>query len=410
MHPFYDLLIDNNWSKTWAWWANFAAITIILLLISWLLRVIARFILVNASSKISGATKTTIDDALIEHKFPKNVSRIVPYFFLHAVIPFWSNANEKVNEWITAIVDVYAVFIAILIIKSLLRSFRQQLQKQKQFKDKPIDSYIQVVMIFLWGIGILLALSILSGKELVYFFTGLGAISAVILLVFKDTILGFVASIQITANDLVRIGDWITMESYGADGDVVEINLSTIKVRNFDNTITTVPTYKLLSSSIKNWRGMSESEGRRIKRPLFIRASSIRFLNAKELESVSQLDRFKTFVENKKNEIETYNKATKTNTSIPLNGRNLTNIGLFRSYIQTYLSQHPNINQNLTVMCRQLAPTPHGIPLEVYAFTSDKVWKNHEGISADIFDHILASASFFQLKIFEFEQQTTISY
>lgn len=410
MHPFYDLLIDNNWSKTWAWWADFAAITIILLLISWVLRVIARFILVNASSTISGATKTTIDDALIEHKFPKNVSRIVPYFFLHAVIPFWSNANEKVNEWITAIVDVYAVFIAILIIKSLLRAFRQQLQKQKQFKDKPIDSYIQVVMIFLWGIGILLALSILSGKELVYFFTGLGAISAVILLVFKDTILGFVASIQITANDLVRIGDWITMESYGADGDVIEINLSTIKVRNFDNTITTVPTYKLLSSSIKNWRGMSESEGRRIKRPLFIRASSIRFLNAQELESVSQLDRFKTFVENKKNEIENYNKATKTNTSIPLNGRNLTNIGLFRSYIQTYLSQHPNINQNLTVMCRQLAPTPHGIPLEVYAFTSDKVWKNHEGISADIFDHILASASFFQLKIFEFEQQTAISY
>lgn len=405
MHPFYDLLIENNWSKTWAWWIDFTSISIIILLISWVLRVITRFILVNASNKISGATKTTIDDALIEHKFPKNVSRIVPYFFLHAVIPFWSNANEKVDEWITAIVDVYAVFIVILIIKSLLRTFRQQLQKQKQFKDKPIDSYIQVVMIFLWGIGVLLALSILSGKELVYFFTGLGAISAVILLVFKDTILGFVASIQITANDLVRIGDWITMESYGADGDVIEINLSTIKVRNFDNTITTVPTYKLLSSSIKNWRGMSESEGRRIKRPLFIRASSIRFLNAKELESVSQLDRFKTFVENKKNEIETYNKATKTNTSIPLNGRNLTNIGLFRSYIQTYLSQHPNINQNLTVMCRQLAPTPHGIPLEVYAFTSDKVWKNHEGISADIFDHILASASFFQLKIFEFEQQ-----
>ena len=408
MHPFYDLLIDNNWSKTWAWWADFAAVTIILLLISWVLRVIARFILVNASSKISGATKTTMDDALIEHKFPKNVSRIVPYFFLHAVIPFWSNANEKVEEWITAIVDVYAVFVAILIIKSLLRAFRQQLQKQKQFKDKPIDSYMQVVMIFLWGIGILLALSILSGKELVYFFTGLGAISAVILLVFKDTILGFVASIQITANDLVRIGDWITMESYGADGDVIEINLSTIKVRNFDNTITTVPTYKLLSSSIKNWRGMSESDGRRIKRPLFIRASSIRFLNAKELESVSQLDRFKNFVENKKNEIEAYNKATKTNTSIPLNGRNLTNIGLFRSYIQTYLSQHPNINQSLTVMCRQLAPTPHGIPLEVYAFTSDKVWKNHEGISADIFDHILASASFFQLKIFEFEQQAAV--
>jgi miniconductance mechanosensitive channel len=176
-------------------------------------------------------------------------------------------------------------------------------------------------------------------------------------------------------------------------------------VRNFDNTITTVPTYKLLSSSIKNWRGMSESDGRRIKRPLFIRASSISFLSTKDLDNISQLDRFKNFVKNKKNEIEVYNRKTEANTSVPLNGRNLTNLGLFRSYIQTYLSQHPNINQNLTVMCRQLAPTPHGIPLEVYAFTYDKVWKNHEDISADIFDHILASASFFKLKIFEFEQQ-----
>jgi miniconductance mechanosensitive channel len=405
MHPFYDFLLNNHWSETWAWWADFTANSLLLLFISWVLRIIARFILVNVSHRISGATKTTIDDALIDHKLPKNVSRFVPYFFLHAAIPFWSNGNETVRAWVTALVDVYAVLIAILIIRSLLRAFRQQLQKQKQFKDKPIDSYIQVVMIFLWGIGILLALSILSGKELVYFFTGLGAISAVILLVFKDTILGFVASIQISANDLVRIGDWITMESYGADGDVIEINLSTVKVRNFDNTITTVPTYKLLSSSVKNWRGMSESDGRRIKRPIFIRASSVRFLHAEELERVSQLDRFKNVVESKKDEIEAHNKATKANTSIPLNGRNLTNLGLFRSYIQTYLSQHPNINQELTVMCRQLAPTPHGIPLEVYAFTSDKVWKNHEGISADIFDHILASASFFQLKIFEFEQQ-----
>jgi len=224
-------------------------------------------------------------------------------------------------------------------------------------------------------------------------------------LVFKDTILGFVASIQIAANDLVRIGDWITMESYGADGTVIEINLSTIKVQNFDNTITTVPTYKLLSSSIKNWRGMSESEGRRIKRPLYIRASSVRFMSDVELREITQLERFKTFVEEKKADVSAYNKAIKTNTSIPLNGRNLTNIGLFRSYIETYLEQHPSINKSLTVMCRQLAPTPNGIPLEVYAFTSDKEWKNHETISADIFDHILASASFFHLKLFEFEQQ-----
>lgn len=404
MHILYDLLLELGWSQKLAWWTDFAALSTVLLSVSWLLRVLARFVLVTIFHRIASATKTTIDDTLIDNKFPKNISRFVPYFFLHALLHFWSNGNSTVENWLGALIDVYAVYITILTVRSLLRTLRQELQQHPQFKDKPIDSYIQVVMIFLWGIGLLLAFSILSGKDLVYFFTGLGALSAVVLLVFKDTILGFVASIQIAANDLVRIGDWITMESYGADGTVVEINLSTIKVQNFDNTITTVPTYKLLSDSIKNWRGMSESDGRRIKRPVYIRASSVRFLNEQELEAIEKVDRFRPFVQDKKVAIKAYNAAIKANTTVPLNGRNLTNIGLFRSYIQTYLEQHPDINQNLTVMCRQLSPTPHGIPLEVYAFTSDKVWKNHEGISADIFDHILASAAFFHLKLFEFEQ------
>lgn len=405
MHILYDFLTELGWSATLAWWADFVLLSVILLTTAWLLRVIGRFTLVSIFHRIASATKTTIDDTLIENMFPKNISRFVPYFFLSALVGFWANGNTTIENWLHTFMDVYAVFVAIITIRSLLRTLKQELQNRPQFKDKPIESYIQVVMIFLWGIGLLLAFSILSGKDLVYFFTGLGALSAVILLVFKDTILGFVASIQIAANDLVRIGDWITMESYGADGTVIEINLSTIKVQNFDNTITTVPTYKLLSSSIKNWRGMSESEGRRIKRPLYIRASSVRFLSDDELNKITQLDRFKTVVKEKKAAIAAYNKSLKTDTSIPLNGRNLTNIGLFRSYIETYLEQHPNINKNLTVMCRQLAPTPSGIPLEVYAFTSDKVWKNHEMISADIFDHILASASFFHLRLFEFEQQ-----
>ena len=405
MHIIYDFLIGLGWSATLAWWADFILFSLILLTVAWLLRVFVRFILIQVFHRIANSTKTTIDDSLIENKFPKNISRFAPYFFLSAAVGLWANGNISIENWLHALLDVYAVFVAIVTLSSLLRTLKQELQSRTQFKDKPIESYIQVVMIFLWGIGLLLTFSILSGKDLVYFFTGLGALSAVILLVFKDTILGFVASIQIAANDLVRIGDWITMESYGADGSVVEINLSTIKVQNFDNTITTVPTYKLLSSSIKNWRGMSESEGRRIKRPLYIRASSVRFLNDEELTGITQLERFKAIVQAKKEEIAAYNKALKTDTSIPVNGRNLTNIGLFRSYIETYLEQHPSINQKLTVMCRQLAPTPNGIPLEIYAFTSDKAWKNHEMISADIFDHILASASFFHITLFEFEQQ-----
>ena len=405
MHTLYEILLELGWSQHLAWWTDFAALSIVIFTASWLLRVAVRFILVAVFHKIAATTHSSIDDTLIEFKLPKNLSRFVPYFFLHALLKPWSNGNTNIENWLGALIDVYAVYITILIIRSLLRTLRKELQQRPQFKDKPIDSYIQVVMIFLWGIGLLFTFSIISGKDLVYFFTGLGALSAVILLVFKDTILGFVASIQIAANDLVRIGDWITMGSYGADGTVIEINLSTIKVQNFDNTITTVPTYKLLSNSIKNWRGMSESDGRRIKRPIYVRASSVRFLSEKELSSIEQVDRFRDFVQHKKVEIQEYNNSIKTNTSIPLNGRNLTNIGLYRSYIQTYLEEHPAINQNLTVMCRQLAPTPHGIPLEVYAFTKDKAWKNHEGISADIFDHILASTSFFNLKLFEFEQQ-----
>lgn len=405
MHILYNFLIELGWSHKWAWWADFATLSIILLGLSWLFRVIARYALVTIFHRIAASTKTTVDDTLVKNKFPKNISRFIPYFFLSAFIGIWANGNTYVENWLTALVDAYAVFVTIVTVRSLLRSLRQELQQRPQFKDKPIDSYIQVVMIFLWGIGLLLTFSILSGKDLVYFFTGLGALSAVILLVFKDSILGFVASIQIAANDLVRIGDWITMESYGADGTVIEINLSTIKVQNFDNTITTVPTYKLLTDSVKNWRGMSESDGRRIKRPVYIRASSVRFLTESELTSLVQVDRFSDFVQRKQTEVKVHNTSINTNTDIPLNGRNLTNIGMFRSYIQTFLEEHPDVNQNLTVMCRQLAASPYGIPLEVYAFTSDKVWKNHERISADIFDHILAAASYFHLTLFEFEQR-----
>ena len=289
-----DLLINNGLSEDLSWWLNFIFTSLILLTIAWLLRLITRRILIFLFNKFAKTTKFTFDDALVKHKFPKNLSRYIPYLFLSSAASLWSNNSEIVLSWLSAIIDLYAVLISVYLIRSFLRAAREELQKKDQFKDKPIDSYIQVVLIFIWSLAILVSFSIVSGKELIYFFTGIGALSAVLLLVFRDTILGFVASIQIAANDLVRIGDWITMESYGADGDVVEINLSTIKVKNFDNTITTVPTYKLLSSSIKNWRGMSESDGRRIKRAIYLSASSIKFLNHEELISIKKVERFKS--------------------------------------------------------------------------------------------------------------------
>jgi miniconductance mechanosensitive channel len=269
------------------------------------------------------------------------------------------------------------------------------------FKDKPLDSYLQVFMIFLWFVGGILILSVLTGKDIGSFLTTLGALSAVLLFVFKDTILGFVASVQITVNDTVRIGDWISMPNSNADGDVIAISLSTVQVQNFDKTITSIPTYKLISDSFINWRGMSESPGRRIKKSLLIKTTSIRFLEADEIADLKKIDRIAPFISQREKEIDAANSSKKTDKSLLINGRNFTNLGLFRQYTQVYLQSHDQINQNMTVMCRQLAPTAQGIPLEIYAFSKDKVWTNYEHISSDIFDHLLASISFFDLECFE---------
>ena len=273
------------------------------------------------------------------------------------------------------------------------------------FKDKPIDSYIQVFMLLIWIIGIIVIFSILTGKEVGYFLTAMGALSAVLLLIFKDTILGFVASIQIAANDLVRIGDWVTMEKYGADGDVIEINLSTVKIQNFDKTITTIPTYNLISDSFKNWRGMSESGGRRIKRSIHLDLSSVRFLKESEVAELEKIDLLKDYFSEKRAEIgEAGMKVDEHGLAAPLlNGRNLTNSGTFRAYCLKYLRDHSSIHQEgMTFLVRQLAPTEKGLPIEIYVFVNDVRWVHYEAIQSDIFDHLLASLPIFGLRAFQF--------
>jgi miniconductance mechanosensitive channel len=229
----------------------------------------------------------------------------------------------------------------------------------------------------------------------------LGAVSAVIILVFRDTILGFVASVQVSLNDMVRIGDWITFDKFGADGDVIEINLATVKVRNFDNTTTTIPTYSMISDSFRNWRGMLDSDGRRIKRHLLIKAKSIRFMKESEIENLKRIQLIATYINHRQEEIEKYNTKNNIDKSIPINGRNLTNFGLFRKYITNYLQNYPGINKDMILLCRQLQPTQNGIPLEIYAFSNDKKFENYEYIMADIFDHIFSSIKYFDLEIFE---------
>ena len=221
------------------------------------------------------------------------------------------------------------------------------------------------------------------------------------ILIFKDTILGFVASIQVSVNDMVRIGDWITSEKFGADGDVIEINLATVKVRNFDNTTTTIPTYSLITDSFKNWRGMLKSDGRRIKRHVLIKANSVRFIETHELEKFKKIQHLSHYIEHRQSDIDKFNQNNNVDKSIIVNGRNLTNLGLFRKYINQYLQSHPGINKDMMLMVRHLQPTEKGIPLEIYCFSKDKIWENYEHIMADIFDHIIASIKYFDLEIFE---------
>ncbi len=292
------------------------------------------------------------------------------------------------------------VLMILWIIRTIFNTIRDYLKLKPRYSDKPIDSFIQVIMIVLWMMGTTFIISKLFDINQKEFFTLLGAVSAVIILVFRDTILGFVASVQVAINDMVRIGDWITMDKYGADGDVIEINLTTVKVRNFDNTTTTIPTYSLSSDSFQNWRGMLNSEGRRIKRHIIIKASSIRFLEENELDELKKIELISTYIDARKVEIDDFNQSHNVNKSLALNGRNLTNFGLFRKYITEYLNQNPSLNKDLTMMCRQLQSTPYGVPLEIYTFSKDKRFENYEYIMSDIFDHIIASVPYFDLEIF----------
>ena len=399
---FTELLKGQNIDAGLVWWIDFLVVLFLLLGISFLLAIASRLVVSSFLKKLSKRTKTHLDDYLLSSEFPLYFSRVVPYFFLLSVVPFWIVDSPNTTAIVLTLLNVYGVIVTIWIFRSILQTLRSFLLTLDSFKDKPIDSYIQVFMLLIWAIGIIVIFSVLTGKEVGYFLTAMGALSAVLLLVFKDTILGFVASIQIAANDLVRIGDWVTMEKYGADGDVVEINLSTVKIQNFDKTITTIPTYNLISDSFKNWRGMAESAGRRIKRSILISTPSIRFLESDELEKLHQIERISSYLSDKISEIDQDNQASKSDKSLAINGRNLTNLGVYRQYVENYLKTHPRISDQLTVMCRQLPPNQFGgTPLEIYAFSVDKDWVVYEHLTADIFDHLLAALRYFNLESFE---------
>ena len=370
-----------------------ASISLVVIVINF----ITKKIILSFFKRIAKSTSSSFDDLLIKNRVPGLLSYIPSLFFLFWIIPSYSNT-------LYLLIEAFTVILFILTVRAILNTVKDYFKSSDSLKHIPVDSYIQVIMIFIWFVGIILILSILTGREIGTFLASLGALSAIIILVFRDTILGFVSSIQITVNDTVRIGDWITMKGSNADGTVIEVNLSTVKVQNFDNTITTIPTYKLVSDSFINWRGMSESDGRRIKRSLLIKPSSIKFLDDQEIESLKKIHLLSDYIKKVHKEIKSHNSSNQVDKSMLINGRNLTNLGIFREYIQRYLKEHPDTNDDLTMMCRQLQPTAQGIPIQIYAFSKDKEWTKYEALTSDIFDHLLSSVKYFNLECFELNQ------
>jgi miniconductance mechanosensitive channel len=400
-HLLYDYLITTGLSETAAAYINMFALLTTVLIIAFLIDFIIRKIIVQLFTQFSAKTKTNFDNLLVQNKAPRNIAHIIPLIFTLEFTSLIFVDFAYIENIVQKGLQVFTIILILWIVRSLLRTIKDYFKTLPSLKDKPVDSYIQVFMIFAWVFGILSAIAIITGIEFIQFITTIGAASAVIILVFKDTIMGFVASIQVSINDMVRIGDWITFEKYGADGDVTEINLSTVKVQNFDNTITTIPTYALISDSFKNWRGMSDSGGRRIKRSLNINLDSIHYLSEKEVHDFKKIQSITAYLETRQDDIDAYNQKNNINKELLLNGRNLTNIGVFRKYIETYIENHSGTNKEMMIMVRQLAPGTQGIPLEIYTFSSDKRWKNYEYIMSDIFDHIIAAVPYFNLEIFE---------
>ncbi|WP_242135208.1 mechanosensitive ion channel family protein [Aestuariivivens marinum] len=402
----FDYLLETGINQVTAKYLNMFALLLVLLIIlyltDFLIRKLVRVTFINLARK----TRTHFDDLLITNKVPRNIAHIIPLLIALEFIPHVLFQFEWLENIVEKGLKVFAIILTLWIVRSLLNTLEDYFKTLPRLKDKPVDSYIQVFMIFAWIFGVFGAFAIVSNIKFLEFLAGIGTASAIILLIFKDTILGFVASIQVSINDMVRIGDWITFEKFGADGDVIEINLATVKVQNFDKTITTIPTYALISDSFKNWRGMVNSDGRRIKRALIIELNSISYLSKNEIDKLKSVQLISEYLNTRQKDIETYNENHNIDKSLLLNGRNLTNIGVFRKYVESYIEKHSAVNKDMIIMTRQLEPTTQGLPLEIYCFSKDKRWQNYEYIMADIFDHLIAAVPYFNLRLYELPTST----
>lgn len=392
-----DLHIDPHW-------VDYIKLPILLLglvLICAILFIITKKGVVNAIHRVFEKTKITWDDYLIKHGVFDKLAIIVPAIFADYAAPYVFGDFPKFSKYVVIFSDVIIVAVIVRSVNAVLSAINDILSKSPIFKDKPITSYIQVVKIIVYFMGGVMMISLVFGKSPFFVLGGLGALTAVLLLIFKDTILGLVASIQMSAYDMIRVGDWIAMPKYDADGDVISINLNTVKVQNWDKTITTIPTYAFITDSFKNWRGMSESGGRRIKRAIHLKVSSFKFCDDAMMERFKKYRLIKEYIETKEIEIAQHNAALNYSEAAAVNVRRLTNIGIFRIYTEKYLLENKFVNKEMTIMVRQLEPTSKGMPLEIYCFSNEKAWVSYERIVSDIFDHLLTVISEFELEVFE---------
>ena len=374
-----------------------ALLGVLVVIIDW----ISRKAILAVVKQYANNKQSKFLDILVEKKIFKHLGHLIPAVFTKITLPLVLTEFPNVRPYAHILIELTMVVVVLVFLQSTLKAMKIILLEIDSLKDKPVASFVQLLGIVLNVLGLLIIISIVSGKPLWALFTAVGAMSAVLALAFKNILMGFAASIQISSNDLLRNGDWIEFSKYGADGVVTDINLSTVKIKNWDNTNTTIPTTAFTSESFKNWRGMEESDGRRIKRAVFIKISSISFCNEKMLEKFRKINLITSYIDEKLPEINEHNKKLAGDKNFKGNHRNFTNLGLFRVYLNLYLESLNKVNKEMAHVVRQLAPTDKGLPIEIYCFTYDKQWANYEDVQADIFDHVFSAVRDFELEIFE---------
>lgn len=397
-----EILIGWGMNPQTAGWADQLIAFALVLVLAFAADFICRKVLLRAIARLVQKTKATWDDILFDRRVMVYLSHMVAPVVIYLLLPVAFAQTDSVTlNFIRRLCFIYIIFSFLFFINAFLKAAYTVYSAKESMRDRPLKGLLQTLQVSLWLIGIIVIVAELLGKSPYSLLAGLGASAAVLMLVFKDSIMGFVSGVQLSANDMLKVGDWITMPKYGADGTVIEVTLNTVKVRNWDNTITTIPPYLLVSDSFQNWRGMRESGGRRVKRSINIDMTSVRFCTPEMLEKYRKIQLLKDYIDRTEAVVEAYNEENGIDNEVLVNGRRQTNLGVFRAYLTAYLKSLPVVNKELNCMVRHLQPTDHGLPVELYFFSTIKDWIPYEGVQADVFDHVLAIIPEFGLRVFQ---------